>query len=264
MYNKQLERIGLSCFQSLIYDFLARNGISTASRIARITNIQRSTVYQILQELLALQLITKDNTKKVTRFTITNPQRLHVLVAEKASAIKIAEQELIEIEEQLKQEYAIQSGQPGVRFYSGVQGLKNLYKDINASEINSLLIIRSNQQAEPEMTEIIRNQVELQMRQGIEVKVVNSSADYKLTANLSFDAERYTERRIIPAEVFSNPAQIIIYANKIAFTTYRKPNITVVIEHADIAETLRSVYEYLWVKSKIDTKYFMDNIAKLK
>jgi len=258
MYIKNLEKIGLSPTQAIIYDCLVRNGASTAGRISRLSSIQRSTVYVVLDELITLQLVQKDLTKKVTRFSITNPHQLHLLIAQKNEAAKIAQQELLEIDEQLKQEYAIQSGQPGVRFYSGVQGLKNLYTDINASPIDSLLIIRSNQQAEPEMIDIIRDQVERQVRQGIKVKVINSSADYKLTANLHLDEARLTERRVIPAEVFANPAQIIIYADKIAFTTYRQPNITVVIEHKDIAETLRSLYSYVWKKSEIDTKYFME------
>lgn len=67
---------------------------------------------------------------------------------------------------------------------------------------------------------------------------------------MRFDNERLTTRRIIPKEMLDIRAQIIIYADKVAITTYDAPFITIIIENKIIKTTFASMFEYIWEKSK--------------
>jgi len=211
-------------------------------------------VYIVLNDLIEKQLVHRDESKKIARFSITDPKHLEHLILNKQKAASLSERAFETIEQQLRQRYAIQTGQPGVRFYTGLSGLKSLYSDINNSGVKELLIVRSRLKAPTDMRLLISEQVEKQHSLGIKVKVVNSTIDGDISKYLDRDTSYGTERRIIGHETFRNTAQLIIYGNKVAFTTYAEPNITVVVEHADIAETLASMYLFIWRQSLAETQ----------
>lgn len=252
-----LESIGLSPLEAIIYTFICQSGLSSASKISRLTGVQRSMCYIVLANLTEKKLVHKDTTRKVARFGLTNPEFLANFVKEREAAAKQADTAYHSVIEQIKQQFAIQSGQPGVRFYSGTEGLQALYKDINESGSKELYIVRSHVPAEGSMLELLQDQVQTQIHNRVQVRVINSSNDLGITKYLTLDNARLTERRILPHEIFQNPSQIIIYDNKVGFTTYRNPMMTVVIEHEDIATTMRSLYSYIWKKADTDTKHYL-------
>lgn len=259
---EQLKQIGLSPFQAEIYAFLIDYPNTPASRIARQTGIQRSMVYVVLQELQSLELVLRDDSRKVARFKIGDPEILHSILDSKEASIQLARNAHKVIDQQLKQQYAIQSGQPGVRFYGGLKGMENLYKDMNASGVKEIFIIRSNMKPPEEMRKLITKQRELQKERGVIVNIINSTIDDGIEKYLHLDAERGVNRRVIRHEVFSNPAQIIIYGRKVGFTTYAEPTMTVVIEHPDIAQTLLSMFGIIWKHTEKESAQNIDRLLK--
>lgn len=258
MFTEQLKEVGLSAHEAAIYDYLAERGASTASTIARNTGIQRSTVYAVLNELQEAKLVMQTDTKKVARFSITNPEHLKNLIEQKTHELAKAETAYSAISEQLKQRHAIESGQPGVRFFDGLKGLQFVYNDLNTSDAKELWVVRSRIKPSEEMLALIREQRKRQTDRGIKVKVMNSTEDVDITKYLHQDENASTERRVVAGSVFKNPAQILIYANKVAITTYQDPMVTTLIEHGDIAETLRSLYSIVWQKTLAETKTFLN------
>jgi len=261
MYKEQLQSLGLTGAQAEIYDFLSQTGPSTASKIAKHTSIKRSMVYVVLEELVSEKLVIKNEQLKVARFRIGNPTHIKELLTKKATEFERATQAYQAIEHPLIQQFEVQSGQPGVRFFVGIEGLKALYKDLNKSGVTEIYLVRSNQQPEEAMFEVIKEQVAHQIRQGIKVYVVNSSGDADLSIYIERDAAQNTERRIIAKETFQNPAQILIYGNKVGFTTYRSPMITTLIENEDIATTILSLYRYLWKQSVGETNMLIKKLT---
>jgi sugar-specific transcriptional regulator TrmB len=262
MYKKHLQDIGLSGDQADVYNYLVTHSGTSASTIARNTKIQRTFVYLILNELIGLSLVERNDSAKVARFSITNPEYINNFVEQKKSEISLAEKALETIKHPLARQYSIQSGQPGVSFFVGLDGLKKLYHDINDSGEKNLWIIRSNTRPHPEILTEINKQVDYQIRKGIKVRLINSSTDSNLKEGLESKKDINLERGIVAGEVFKNPAQIIIYQDKVAFTTFTEPEFTTIIENADIATTLRSTYQLVWRQSQIETKMHLASIRK--
>lgn len=260
--QKLLEEIGLSSLEACIYSYICDTGLTSASKISRMTGIQRSMCYIVLASLVDKNLIIRDESKKIARFALTNPEALSSLVHQQTETAKQAETAFHSVIEQIKQQFAIQSGQPGVRFYGGTEGLKALYRNINDSGVKEIYLVRSRIHPDQATSDIINAQVEKQLQLNIMVKVINSTADPGFEKYLLEDKARLVDRRIIPAEIYKNPSQIIIYGNKVGFTTYRSPMITVVIEHEDIATTMHSMYSYIWKKAEIDTNYYLSSHTK--
>lgn len=260
MYTKYLEEIGFSTNQAKVYEHLASHGKSTASSISRNTGIQRSLVYIILKELIEQSLITQDNTGKVARFLIADPKHIEILIARRADSLELAKNAYQAMEHTLMQRFSMQSGQPGVRFFSGIDGIRKLYKDINSSFNEEIWIVRSSIRPDAKFLEEINKQVEYQVKNGVKVKIINSSKDSDLGKNIHLDGTRNTQRGIIAGEAFKNPAQIIIYRDKVAFTTFSDPEFTTVLENQDIATTLRSMYQIIWRQSLAETAMHLKKI----
>ena len=264
MTMKNLIDIGLGTAEAEIYYFLAHNKPATASRIARSTPLKRGTVYVTLDALIARNLVFKDESAKVARFGITNPQNVAVLVQDKKEQVTLAEQSHKAIEHQLQQLYEIQTGQPGVRFYTGMAGLNTVYRDINSMHLKEIWLVRSSVHLPDDIKQTVSEQAQLQMQLGIKVNIINSSADPGLAGYLqnNRDVTRHVERRILAGELFKNPAQVLIYGDKIAITTYQEPMVTTVLDHPDIATTLKSMYQFIWEQSKQETQMFIKKLSQ--
>ncbi len=255
--------IGLTPTQAEIYYYLAVHKPATASVITRNTPLQRSTVYVLLEELIVLELVYKDETVKVARFGITNPQNLQSLVQRQKDLLNLAEKSHEAIEHQLQQLYEVQAGQPGVRFYAGTDGLNRLYRDVNSSGCKEIWLIRSSVDVSGELRQKISEQAHLQEKLGIKVNLINSSIDPGLSEYLKSnrDSDKNVERRILAGELFKNPAQILIYGDKIAITTYQEPIVTTVLDHPDIATTIKSMYQFIWKQSLAETQMFIKKLS---
>ena len=67
---------------------------------------------------------------------------------------------------------------------------------------------------------------------------------------LSPDESRLVTRRFAPRELFKLPAQIIIYANKVAITGLKKTFVSTLIQNQNISDTFNAMFEYMWSKSE--------------
>jgi hypothetical protein len=65
------------------------------------------------------------------------------------------------------------------------------------------------------------------------------------------DRQARRMRRIISDPAFKPPAQMIMYANKVALTAYNEEIVTTVIENKDIRTTCMLMFEYIWSASRV-------------
>jgi len=260
MHTNLLQNIGLTHNQAHIYAILLERGSLSASNIQRRVQINRSLVYVVLEDLISLDLVTRDDSKKIARFFAGSPNALLKLVQEKEAESQMASSAYKTAFHQLQQAFEIQSGQPGVRFFAGAAGLKQFYDKLNNDKPDTIYIIRSTQvESNTEMEKVVLDQIDKQIELGIKVHVITPTLE-SLPQRLPFDKERLVERRVIDRAVFDTGSQIIIYNETIAHTTYREPTVTTVIEHGDISQTMLAMFTFIWRKSLAETQ---TNIKKL-
>jgi len=254
MYIEQLQSIGLTQNQSSIYGTLLERGALSASKIQRRVSIDRSLVYVVLNELISLQLVVRDDTQKVALFRAASPASLLELVQKKESASEIAKNAYDSVFHQLQQSFEIQNGQPGVRFYAGASGLQAFYEKLNKDRPKEIYLVRSTHvEQRADMNAVVIKQIEKQIQLSIKVNVITPTLD-SIRERMPTDPVGLIERRIIDRSVFETGSQIVIYNNIVAHTTYRNPTVTTVIEHEDIAGTLMAMFSVIWKKTAIETK----------
>lgn len=242
--RQALVQAGLSDAQASIYEALIHYGPQRATKVAFLAGVPRTLSYKVLDELEVQGLVAKkDEPGAVALFTPAHPLKLKELAERRLEDAKVAKQALDSTLAKLISDFNTVAGAPGVRILEGVAGVAELYED-ELNERQPIRLIRSPRDDDvPELRDLVKKQLQDQVKLGISVRII---APFNPLTDYSKDKERLLERRIVPANDFPIPAQLAIYANKVALTSYEKPLITTVIENIPIRATFEIMFEYMW------------------
>lgn len=250
MYKDHLVQAGLTPDEASIYETLAIKGPQAASKVSGLSGVPRTLAYKVLGDLEKKGLVVKkDPGKGVATFSATHPNNVLELALENARKAEQAKLSLNSILSALVSEYTKRSGEPGVRILPGIEGVRELYRDI-LNERKDIRLIRSpHDDSAPELATLIANQIDEQVAHRIKTRAItpmSAGTPSKITAN---DAERGVVRRMVDRDTFQTPAQILIYGNKVAVTSY-EPVMTTIIENEAIRATLETMFEFIWSASE--------------
>lgn len=129
-YNQVLIQAGLSENQAVIYETLLKSGPLRASSLAIRTPFKRQLTYKLLDELVGLGLVIKDENKgKVAMFEPAHPLKLKQLAEEREKKAKESQNILEGVLHNLTSTYNITLGKPGVIIVEGAEEAYKLFKD---------------------------------------------------------------------------------------------------------------------------------------
>jgi len=260
-YYQTLVEGGLNINQAKMYETIVRGGKLPASHAARLANVPRTLGYKALQELQTLGLIGKEDVPgKVATFSAAHPFKLKEMVDQRYTQAKDAKVAIEGVLGKLISDFNTRSGAPGLRILEGAAGVAELYEDI-LNERQPIKLIRSPEDSRhPELAEMVRKQIGEQKKIGIQTQAITALAEGTPAEIIAFDDERLVTRRIVPKEKLAVPAQIIIYANKVAITAYEDAVITTIIENPAIRKTFEMVFDYLWGSAEQDHQKILKTI----
>lgn len=86
--NQTLKKLGLNDNEIKIYLALLKGGKTKHSALAKITKINRTTVYHAANELLSKGIITEDFSEKTSRLVPLPPRNLEVMVKKEMATLK--------------------------------------------------------------------------------------------------------------------------------------------------------------------------------
>lgn len=247
--KKILEQIGLSEEQAKVYSCLINKGVLSARKISTETGITRSLIYKIIKQLIVLELVSEyDYDGKISKFNALPPANLQKIVDKQKEETSLATNALSEAMSTLGAQFNLLCGKPSVRFYEGMEGIKILNQDIIYTEVD-VKIVRSpldndNDELESKAKKLLSDRAE----KGIKTKLIVPIKNTPSSITQQWDNDYNIERRRVPREDLLNPAQIIIYGNKVAFTSFNDCMITTIIEDINIRKTMDMLFDSLWEK----------------
>jgi sugar-specific transcriptional regulator TrmB len=252
MSIKLLERVGLSEEQAKVYSCLIANGAMQARKVSLECGLNRSLVYKILKQLIELDLASESSSPgSVNTFAASNPTKLQAIIKNKEDELRLADQALNEAINTLSTQFNITHGKPSVRFYEGLDGVKMLNKDILMTKSDVKLIRSPFDNNTEELDSKARKFLEDRAILGIKTKLIVPIKNNPSSISPEWDKMNLIERRRVPREELLNAAQIIIYSNKVAFTSFGSSMITTIIEDSSITETCTMLFNALWRRYEI-------------
>ena len=249
MYKDIFTQLGLSSNEATVYEFLLKNGESSAGQIIKKTPLKRGVIYNTLSNLLKKGIASQKIKNKISYFKPEHPEKLREFAEQKENEFKKAKNTLEANLPTFISEFNLVSGKPGVRYFEGIDGIK---KVINNTLTSKTVIYtyadmeKINQYIKKINDEYSKKRNELKIEK--KVLLVDSEYTHKFLKN--YPAENLDIRFIKNIRHFTAVMQI--YDNKISYITLAKERITgIIIDDKNIYEMHKILFENDWKNAQI-------------
>jgi len=126
--EKSLDILGLKPSSKRVLLAITEHGTSAVADIASRLSMPKSSVYDSLDELSQKGLVTEYNNERGKSFGISEKEQLTRIHSEKIEELQSAHSSLISFIQNHSKVDSV--GRPKIKFYSGVQGIKQAFRDM--------------------------------------------------------------------------------------------------------------------------------------
>ncbi len=236
--KKFLQDIGLSEKEAAVYLSLLSVDSASVIELSKSTDINRTTLYPILDDLIAKKLVVEIKHDKKVRFQAEPPERIETYVQNRKNQLEEQEKVLEDIIPQMRG-FSRQTGEkPIVKIYEGHDGILDamsdyyefLGKDQDAYLVYSRDLIESAF-SKKELEQIKQKR----LGKNIPASAIYTKSDGDYTTELSPNQLR------VDAEKYPILADIAVLGDRVRFITLKRNLSAILIKNQDIAETLQSL-----------------------
>lgn len=233
--KKTLVELGLSDTESRVYLAMLKLGPSSVQNIAKEGGVSRTAAYELINALSDKGLASTFNKGKKTMFSAEDPEKLHGYFKSRMETMK---GQMASLKQMIPELRVMQAGmRPKVRFYTGVEGVHALFRDVKAAGAKELL----------EMADVdivygsIDEKILLEYRDTIHHKKVAVKMLHKGEIR---NPRPNTEYREMQGEDFQG--LMWLYEKRIALMNFIGDVEVVIIENEIFANTLRAAFNQAW------------------
>lgn len=244
--GKLLVDVGFSTHQTKIYLALLELGRGTVSEITRKAGLNRTTGYDILDNLVEKGLASISGKKPKQEYVAEPPERLDTYLKDQAERASSRVESAKSIVPKLRSIHNV-VGKPKVMFYEGKEGLERVYEDTLTSHepIRGYANVEDMHKALPNY---FPNYYKRRTEKGIHVRAIIPINEAGIE-RAKHDAEESRDTALIPSDKYYFSPEINIYDDKIMIASWRE-KLGIIIQSKEIAEAMKSIYELAWLGAK--------------
>lgn len=241
MLEKFLQDVGFSEKEVQIYLSLLSVDNATVTELAKMTKINRTTLYPVIENLVNKNMVLEIEKGKKARFQAEPPERLATYIQNEKSRLEEKEKLLDEIIPRLKS-VSLQTGEkPIVKVYEGREGiLKSVqeYFEINDKIDNISYLIYPKDKLAQFFSEKERNNA----RKLRIDKKINSISIYTSKEN-AVVSDEFSTRYKIDQDKYNISCEIGIYSDSVRINVLGKEMAAIYIKSRDVSDTLKSIFK---------------------
>jgi sugar-specific transcriptional regulator TrmB len=236
--KKFLQDIGLSEKEAAVYLSLLSVDSASVIELSKSTDINRTTLYPILDDLIAKKLVVEIKHDKKVRFQAEPPERIETYVQNRKNQLEEQEKVLEDIIPQMRG-FSRQTGEkPIVKIYEGHDGILDAltdYYEFHDKDEEAYLVYS-------------RDLIEASFSKKELDAIKNKRVDKKIIVNAIYSnstgdyiTELSPKQLRVDAEKYPILCDISIHADRVRFITLKRNLSAILIKNKDIAETLESL-----------------------
>jgi HTH-type transcriptional regulator, sugar sensing transcriptional regulator len=243
-----LTQAGLEEKEAAVYNTLLNEGGLTVLEIANKTGQKRTNLYNILENLKDQNLVKEVKEETTTKYFPQSPREIEKLLERRSQMVHHAKLNYEILIGSLQSQFTLIEHKPLITHYEGLKGLQRLYDDVNDTGEDILLLRSTFDDKRKDVDGMIAAQIVEQVKRGIHAKVIGPLEDVEEAKTLytKYDKTRLVEQRFIRNFPFELPAQILIYGTKTAISTIREDIVITIIDHKDVTDTYRVLFNFIW------------------
>ena len=235
-----LTKFGLSEKEAKVYLMCLRLGEATAYEIAIKTKLPRTLVYDLLERLINLTLVSVTIKEYKKYFSATEPKRLIEILEEKENSIKNIFLQL----NAMKNSKLVKK--PIVNVYEGKEGIKAVLNDILNSNVKEFLRYGGARASFDVIPFFIEQWTKKRIKKRIKARYIyDDTKEARKKVKKSKNLLKLVDYKFLPVELES-PTAILIYSNKVVLSSWTKELFAVMIESKELAENQKRYFEKLW------------------
>ncbi|HSX14964.1 MAG TPA: helix-turn-helix domain-containing protein [Candidatus Saccharimonadales bacterium] len=249
MNSELLESAGLTKSQARAYLALIKNGKLTPPQLAEKLGEGRTNAYMVLDKLVELGLATKSDVAKKLVYQPTNPTALERLVETKRKNALAIEKQVRDNMPQLLNFYYTYLDQPGIRFFSGRDGILRMYEDQRRTRAD-VYFMRSDADFNALGKDLY---LHMEKRGKLGIKTYGIEPDEPDNVEYSKENDKRIGRdmRFLPQGTYTAPVNVYVYGDKTALISYSQELIGTIIESPQIASAMRQILGLVRAGAKI-------------
>lgn len=245
--DKQLQTFGFTKKEATTYLALLELGEGTLADLARKACIRRTTLYDVVQSLKDKGLASTIRSGGRLLYLAEDPRTLDDRLDEQRSALSAMLPELLSMANALPRK-------PKVRFYEGIEGIKEVYRDMLQFPGQKMQAwVSDSMITKFDAAFITEYYIPRRLEKKIWADVIAS--DTPAGANFqSKDTLALRKTRLLNAETFPLSVEINLYStDRIGFMSI-EDKLGLIVESKPIADTLKSIFAQQWASLSQGTK----------
>lgn len=238
-WEKIFKMFGFTDSASKLYMSALSMGPSSVQDLAKKIDVSRMTAYTVIELLMKEGLMSTVQKGKKTLYVAESPERLQTFMHNR---IKQMENTIDTMDDAITELKLLQRGdKPSVRMFEGREGIETILNDVVQSGAKQIFEIGNVDMVKTMFSDEELNAFKQQLtKRGIQGTAIYSSKDPEIKPRKS------AQLKLIKDKDISFAGDILIYDNKVAFMTFRGKVVNVLIESAEIAQTMREVFRMSW------------------
>ncbi|MFH1712645.1 MAG: helix-turn-helix domain-containing protein [Candidatus Jacksonbacteria bacterium] len=235
-----LKQFGLTDKQAKAYLATLELGSAPVSQISQKAKIPRPTCYDVLESLREQGIASTFIKNKTRWFTVEDPRKMVSLARQKVETLNQAMPELEAL-------WGDAQERPQVRFYQGKDGIKQIFEEI-LQDGQEIIAFNS-------VDDLFKTMGKYQL------EFVKRRVEAKIPGRLILrDTPKGRERQKLgPKELrlvkfipdkYNFHGGMAVFGNKIAYFSFIKDYVAVIIESQELAQVQSAALQYIWEKAE--------------
>ena len=237
--QQTLTRLGLTDAEARLYLSMLKMGPQPVQAIAREARVSRTAAYDVIESLVKRGLVASSSQGLKKAYVAEDPEKLESYFVQR---IKMFESELDTLRRLAPELRVLQGGldsRPRVRFLSGAEGFKALFRDVEMVAPRELLEI-TNIDA---VYEYLDRKIVDEARSVINYERTIVKLLHKGTLRRK---SKHAEYRTMLQNITDFQGDIWIYANRIAFINFMTRIEVVIIDNQVFTDSMRALFYSAW------------------
>lgn len=243
MIYKQLQDAGLNETEAKIYLATLELGQTSVSRIARKSDIKRTTVYLSMENLMTKGLISTIKVAGKALYYAENPRNLERIMQERKERISKLMPELLAFANTIDKK-------PAIRYFEGAEGIKEVLMDaLDNAKGEICMMFAESYIADFDEKYFPEYYVPERLKRKIFSRALVPDNEIMRKMSVSTEGD-LRQMKFLPPELFKINIEIMIYGdNKMSMLSFEE-KFALIIESPAIHDSVKSIFETMWVSAK--------------
>ncbi|MDO8509851.1 MAG: helix-turn-helix domain-containing protein [bacterium] len=234
----QLKEAGLLRSESTIYLYLLENGLTSPPQIAKGTKIARTNCYHILHNLKERGLIEQQTRGKHKAYLASDPEAITRSLERKKETFNRLLPDLRAI-------YTTQKNKPKIRFYDGIEQIKEIYlQTLSSKEIFGIGSSKQLSDIAPEF--YVKYLEEIKNRGIFFHDILSNPSKEKSGPQMQSILKGFYDLRYLPSKNQDLTTDILIWEDNIALLSLEEPVFGTILTNQSLTKTFKIVFQNLY------------------